>query len=59
MGLEGVENLVHVELFGDLTIELVQEGDEVCAGLGVADVGDHRPDRDVEGAQRSQVPLCW
>jgi hypothetical protein len=41
VGGEVVEDHVHVQVFGDVAVDLVQEGDEVGAGVGLADVGDH------------------
>ena len=43
---------MHVEVVGDVAVDLVQERDEVGAGVGLADVGDHRAGRDVQGGEQ-------
>ena len=51
VGSEVVEDHVYVELGGHLSVHLVQEGNEVGAGVGLADVADHRARRHVEGGE--------
>ena len=58
MGAQIVQDHVHVELFGDFAVDLVQEGDEVGAGVGLADVGDHGPGRHVEGGEKVTGPVA-
>ena len=49
---EVVQDDVHVELGGDLAVDLVQEGDEVGAGVAGADVGDDLAGGDVQGGEQ-------
>ena len=49
MGGEVVEDDVDVEFGWDLGVDFVQEGDEVCGCVGLAQVGDDCAGGDVEG----------
>jgi hypothetical protein len=43
---------VDVEVGGDLAVDLVQEGDEVGAGVAGSDVGDHLAGGDLQGGEQ-------
>jgi hypothetical protein len=43
---------VHVQLFGDGPVDLVQKRDEVVLGVGGADVADHGPAGDVQRGEQ-------
>jgi hypothetical protein len=48
---------MHVKVGGDLSVDRVQEGDEVVLVVAGADVGDDRAPGDVEGGEEATVPL--
>jgi hypothetical protein len=51
MGLQVVQDDVHVQLGGNGPVDLVQKGDEVGAGMAGADVGDHLAGGDLQGGE--------
>jgi hypothetical protein len=57
VGGEVVQDHVDVEFCGDLTVDLVQKGDEVVLGVAFSDVGDDVPRAMSSAAKRSTVPL--
>jgi hypothetical protein len=51
MGTRVAQDDVHIEIGGDVAVDLVQKGDQIGAGMRATDLGDDLAGGDLQGSE--------